>query len=808
EENLQIVYAGSRLRSFQRCFWKVRVWDGGGFVSEWSAPSHWEMGVLDPSDWAASWVGAPDTIQSSPLFRRSFALAGGLKSARAFICGLGCYELYLNGQRVGDNVFDPAQTDYEKRALYSTYDITPHLLAGEENALGVMLGNGWYNQDRVWGGMSYGKPTLICMLRVEYSDGTVETIGSDSHWRVTGGPLLRDNVYAGELYDARLEIDGWASPALNDSAWDKAEATQNHPPKLQSQMMPPMKRMKTINPVSIVSPEARVYVYDLGQNFSGWVRLRTDASEGAAVTLRYAETVDSSGNLLPGSTGVQHTGVVQTDTYICKGYGNEVYEPRFTYHGFRYVEVTRFAGEATLDDLEGVVVHSAVAKAGAFECSDPMLNRIHRTAVWTLISNLHGIPTDCPHRERCGWLGDSHVMAEMSIYNFEMARFWEKYLDDIETSLTEAGLPTMVAPGKRKIHQATPDWGTAIVQIPWFLYLYYGDKRVLESHYETMERWVEHLQDTSKDYIVSEGLGDWCAPKALEGHTPVYLISTAYFYYDVRLLSRIAGALGRHVDAEKYREQARLIKDAFITEFYDRDRCTFGGQTANAFALYLNLIPVGDQDKVAASLADDVRANGAHHTTGITGSKYLFWALSTFGHGGLAQQILNQTDYPSIGHLFAEGATTLWECWGEEDIDREHGVRSQNHPMQGGFDAWFFNGLAGISPDLDTPGFKNIILRPQVVGYLNYAQAIYQSVRGAIESEWEISNGIFYWSVVIPANTTASIYLPTLGDMSRVVEGKTAIRDSQDIEIAEDHLGHTYLKIGSGEYQFRLSMPD
>ncbi|MCS6950882.1 MAG: family 78 glycoside hydrolase catalytic domain, partial [bacterium] len=714
DRTCHVLYEGKPLRSLQQCYWKVRVWDAAGEPSGWSAVSWWEMGILHPEEWQAQWISAP-VAEPAPLFRKEFSVPPGLQRARALICGLGYYELYLNGERVGEQVLDPAQTDYEKRAFYVVHDVT-HLLREGQNCMGVMLGNGWFHQSVVWGGMSYGEPVLLLQLMLEYADGSREWICTDETWKTTPSAVLKNNVYAGEEYDARREIPGWSEAGLDDSGWSPVRVVPSPTQRLQSQLIPPIRRMRTLPTVALTQPQPGVWIYDFGQNFAGWARLRVQAPAGTTITLRFAEALHSDGTLNPESTGVFATYVVQTDRYTCKGEGVEVWEPRFTYHGFRYVEMTGYPDTPTPDMLEGVVVHTAVQPAGTFECSDEMLNRIHRTALWTEVSNLHSVPTDCPHRERCGWLGDAHVSAEMTIYNFEMANFWAKYLQDIETSLTERGLPTFVAPGKRKIGEASPDWGTAIVQIPWYLYLYYGDTHVLERHYPTMKRWVEHLESISEGYIVSAGLGDWCAPGSVSGNTPIPITSTAVFYLDATLMAKIAHVLGREEDHQRFSDLAQQVRLAFTERFYDKQNHTFGSQAADAIALAWGLAPEGEEQAIADSLARDVMENHrGHHSTGILGSRYLYWALSEYGHGDVAMTILHQQDYPSIGNLFMLGATTFWEYWGESHIDEQEGPRSYNHPMQGGFDAWFFYGIAGIRPSEEGAGFKRIILQPHIV---------------------------------------------------------------------------------------------
>ena len=436
-----IDYKGSSLKSGKTYFWKVKIWDNHQQASKWSQPASFTMGLLNPSDWKAKWITF-DTIKanSQPIFRKSFSLGKRVKSAIAYISGLGYYELYLNGRKIGDHVLDPGQTNYEDYSLYVTYDVTSQLKKGG-NVAGVMLGDGWYNQDRVWGknGFSYGKPLMLCQIDVEYADGSKEQIISDQTWQWTNGPVINSNVYAGEVYDAQKEIKDWSSDPKSKADWMPVSLASVYPPKLVSQSLPPIKKMMEIPAKKISTAGDKVYIFDFGQNFAGWTRLKVNAPAGTKITIRTAEEIDKEGQLYTASTGVSATKVEQTEVYTCKGGGTEIWEPRFTYHGFRYAEVTGLTSKPALDLLTGVVVYSSIQKNGEFSCSDDQLNRLHQLARWTLISNLHSIPTDCPAREKCGWLGDAHAMVTFGIYNFGMENFWIKYLYDIRsTSRNEA----------------------------------------------------------------------------------------------------------------------------------------------------------------------------------------------------------------------------------------------------------------------------------------------------------------------------------------------------------------------------------
>lgn len=806
----QIIYKGTMLQARSRYFWKVCVWDQDGNGSEWSKAAYWEMGLLKAEEWQASWIGAPAPEQekAAPLFRRDWTIDGEIITARAYICGLGYYELYMNGAKVGDRVLDPAQTDYDQRCFYVAYDITEQLNKGQ-NTVGVMLGNGWYHQNKVWNTsmMVYDKPKFIVQLLATLSDGTERLLTSDEHWRTAPGPIVADNVYAGETYDARLERTGWSSPGFADTDWKQAQRMDSPGGKLVAQIIPPIREVNTIRPTRMTNPQPGVYVYDMGQNFAGWARLKVSETEGTMVRLRFAETVDADGMVDTASTGVFATGVEQMDTYICKGCGPEIWEPRFTYHGYRYVEMTGVAGIPELGDLTGVVVHTDVEAAGVFECSDAMINQIQHAVLWTQLSNLHGVPTDCPARERCGWLGDTHVIAEMAIYNFDMAQFWSKYIQDMETS-RRGGMPFDIAPGRRLCLRGVPDWSTAFIQLPWYLYLYYGDQQIVREHYSGMKLVLEQFHSRSKQWILYEGRGDWCPPRSIEPiETPVELTSTALFYYDCTIMSKMAEMLGHAEDAEKYGMWSKRIKEAFIAAFYNRDNHTFGSQTADSFALYLELLPERDAIETAASLADNVRVkHKGHHSTGIIGSRHLYGALSRYGYGDVAQTLLNQTTYPSIGHLFSKGATTLWENWEEtkknEKRNRvEH--RSMNHPMQAGFGAWFYQGLAGIAPDPEQPGFKRIVLRPQIFGSLHYSRAEYRSVYGRIVSHWKRYRGTLCWDITIPPNTTAIAYFPA-ERADCISEGATPIADIEQVRLLGFEKGSVICEISSGSYQFEI----
>ncbi len=584
-----IEYSGKPLESCKTYFWKVRIRDNSEQVSSWSSEASFTTGILRPSEWGATWI-TYDTAQATaqPIFRKIFSVDKKVIKAIACISGLGYNELYINGKKEGDHVLDPGQTNYDDYALYSCYDVTSRLKTGD-NVIGVMLGDGWYNQNRVWGknGLSYGNPLLIFQMDIEYSDGSKELVISDRSWQWANGPVISSNVYAGEVYDAQKEIYGWSSDPGTKAEWHPAIPAGIHPPGLVAQSEPPIKRIKELPAKSVTQPSAGTYIFDFGQNFAGWTRLKVKAPAGTKITIRTAEEVDNEGKLNIWSTGVTATKVEQTEVYICKGTGTEIWEPRFTYHGFRYAEVTGLPFKPDAGLLTGIVVHSSVGEAGNFSCSDEQLNELHKLAVWTLISNIHSIPTDCPAREKCGWLGDAHAMVQMGIYNFGMENFWIKYLYDIrstsrneakssvyktwnkqESRIKPAGIPYMIAPGKRLGGTASPDWGTAVVQIPWYIYLYYGNSDLLKEFYPDMKRWTDYIEGFAVDHIVDWGLGDWCPPgEIVPSATPVKISSSAYHYLDLKIMEQAASLLGYKEDAEHYAKIMQRHKRSIYHRF-------------------------------------------------------------------------------------------------------------------------------------------------------------------------------------------------------------------------------------------------
>lgn len=832
DQQLHINYTGKALASSRKYFWKVKLWGKGQLEGDWSIASSWVNGIIAEGDWKAKWITHSKDVLTQPLFAKRFGIRKRVKHAVAHISGLGYFEMYLNGKKVGDHVLDPAQTNYDDYALYVSHELTSKLRS--DNILCIMLGDGFYHQDKVWGkqGLVYGRPMFLLQIEIFYEDGTKETIISDQNWISANGPVLAANVYAGEIYDARLEPKGWNKGDLDISDWKSVSLIEKNTLRLRSQDLPPIKKMAELPIRKIWSIAPKTVVVDLGQNYAGWIRLKVKGKRGDTIKMGFAEEIDKNGKLDFSSTGIFATGVKQQLTYICSGEGIEIWEPRFTYHGFRYVEVTGLSDKQTPRGfLTGIVLHNAVQEVGNFSCSDPQINKLHAMAKWTLRSNLFGVPTDCPTREKCGWLGDAHVMASMSMYNYDMEQFWIKYLYDIRSSSRDTlnntftnrntavairtgvkpkGIPLMIAPGKRSFAAASIDWGTSIVQLPWLIYLNYGNRQILYDFYKDMQQWVSYCETTlAKDHIVYEGLGDWCPPNGKK-ECPIELSSTAFYYRDLNIMDSVAGVMGRLEDKRRYAKLSQAVKTAFINKFYQQRAGTFGSQTANAMALDFGLVHPGYEKKVSDAIASDaIRKHEGFLNTGIFGLQRIFNALGNYGNAATAHGMLTKKGKNSFAQMWSKyNATTLWEVLPTSNYYEQGGVwparQSHNHPMQAGFDAWFFQGVLGINPDPQVPGYKKIILKPQLTSQLTWAKGSLNTAYGEIKSDWKNSGNQFSWQISVPPNATATIHLPAAKSAVIKINGRyssTAI----DKSTANGESAYEIFELCSGNYHFTVT---
>ena len=816
DATLHIPYQGTPLASYQSCWWSVRVWDKDGTPSGWSEPARWSMGILSADEWKGQWLGYTTTYETpedltlkgtwnqaspSPVFRKTFAAAKPVRSASLHLCGLGYHEAYLNGVKIGDHVLDPAFTRYDRASLYVSHDVTA-MLRPCDNALGVMLGNGWYNVHtkvawKFFEAPWRGEPTLLAQLRIDYKDGTSDLIVSDATWKATVGPVVLDGIRQGETYDARREMPGWAEAAYDDAGWDAARVVAGPKGVLRAQMLEPIKVTETLKPVAMTEPTPGVFVFDIGQNIAGWAQLRVAGPAGTTVQMVYGERLNANGTVDQKAIK-EHTyaDVFQTDTYILRGRGQEVWEPRFVYHGFQYVQVHGYPGTPTLESIRGRVVNTAFEQTGRFACSNPLFNKIQHGVLWSYRGNFHGYPTDCPHREKNGWTGDAHLAVEQALYNWANGAGYTKWLMDLHDEQRDSGeLPGIVPTGGWGYHWGNgPAWDSAYLIIPWEMYRYYGDVRILETHYDRFKRYVDYLTTRAEGHIVKIGLGDWAPAKT---KTPEALTSTVYYYVDAQITARCAEILGFPEDAQKYHALAEQIKAAFHKTFYRGDGIyDEGSQTALSFPLFYGLVPQGERAKVLAKLVENIRSQDNHIDTGILGAKAIFNVLSENGEHETAYRMLTQTTSPSYGSWLGQGATTLWEQW--------DGQASRNHIMFGDVGAWFYKNLAGITVDDSTPdgvAFKHVVIRPRLVGDLTEAKASYQSIRGLIESHWTIRDGRIELTVTVPANTTATVYVPAI-NAAAITESDTPAGTAAEVTFVKEESGYAVFSVASGRYHF------
>jgi alpha-L-rhamnosidase len=801
DDSTQVVYRGKALESGRSYYWKVRYWDKEDRASEYSQPASFEMGLLSRDEWKGQWIGGDN------LLRKEFVLDGKVVRAHAYVTALGYYELRVNGEKVGSNVLDPAWTTYPVRVLYSTYDVTAQLRQGK-NALGAMLGGGWAVLGAGEVPAPFKQPALLLQVNIELAGGQTVSVASDGSWKMTKGPIVSDGVWDGEIYDARRELPGWDSPGFDDSAWSAAQILEGSNGILSAQMMPPIRVIDSMVPVGLTNPRPGVYVYDMGQNFSGWAELRVRGPRGVEVHLRYSELVYDDGMI--NRENIREA--KSRDIYTLRGEGEEVYQPRFTYHGFRYVEVTGYPGVPSLDSLRGCVVHTAVEPTGNFAASKVLLNQIHKIIRWSDLTNLHSVPTDCDQRnERMGWLGDAQTSAEGMMLSFDMAAFYTNFLRDMRDVQGPDGTITDTVPHRYGSRPADPAWGTAYPVISWYMYEQYGDRRILEENYTGLKKYVEYLRSRAPDNVLRDShYGDWVAIEK----TPGALVSDFYYYYDTLILSKVAAALGNSADAASYATLAAHIKDAFNQEFFNAKTGNYadGTQTANALALFLDMAPEDRRRLVARNLTDDILyGHDTHVTTGFIGVRYLMPLLTQLGRSDLAYDLAVQTTYPSWGYMIANGATTLWEIWQNKTGPS---MNSHDHHMMGSVDAWFYEALAGIKEEAGSAGYRHFQIEPQVVRDLTWASATVGTVRGNVTSSWTHTPGVVTLEVDVPVNSAASISIPkdpemteiTVREGDRVVwENNHFVEGTPGITAAKYEDGRVIFGVGSGHYVFRLT---
>ncbi|MDD2763746.1 MAG: glycoside hydrolase family 78 protein [Opitutaceae bacterium] len=823
DASLHLVYGGKPLRSRQRAWWRVKVWDEHGHCTDSTERAFWEMGLLDRGDWKAQWIagtltGGRWTAVPAPYLRKTFFVGARVTRARLYVTALGLYEARLNGQRIGDFQLAPGWTDYRKRVHYQAFDVTPLLVVGD-NTFGALLGDGWYCGHVAWRGRQmYGeRPKFLAQLVIDYLDGRTDVIGTDSTWKFSYGPLLESDLLMGESYDARLEFPGWDKPGFDDRGWQAARVCNGNGIILESMLGPPIRARHELRarPISepSVSRQRRLRRYDLGQNLTGRMRLRVKGPAGATITLRHAEMLDKDGRLYVANLRTARA----TDHYTLRGdTGGEAFEPRFTFHGFRYVEVETRGPEVEIEEIVGVALHSDLPSTGEFSCSDPLINQLQKNILWSQRGNFLDVPTDCPQRdERLGWTGDAQVFVRTAAFNMEVAAFFRKWMQDLADAQTERSTIPAVVPAIDDLPlDGGPGWADAVTICPWTIYQCYADRRLLERHYATCARFVDALRTAHADLIRrktipgDEGHGDWLAldgSNKLDGGTPKELIGTAFFAHSARLVAAMADVLGKKVEAKKYAALADSVRTAFQHKFVTREGSVAGGtQTACVLALHFDLLPPQQRARVVADLVKDIETRGWKLATGFVGSPYLPHVLTATGHLDTAYRLLQQKQWPSWLYAVTQGATTLWERWDGWTPDRgfqDPGMNSFNHYASGAIGAWLYAVVAGIEVDPGQPGYKHIRLQPHPGGNLSSARARLASPHGEISSAWRSGARRFDWEIVVPANTTATARLP-VPPKARVTEAGKPLDQAPGVaKIVRTKDGVT-CHLASGRYRF------
>ncbi|HEX9510693.1 MAG TPA: family 78 glycoside hydrolase catalytic domain [Puia sp.] len=773
----RVAYQGKPLQPFTKYFWRVEVWDKDGKPATSAVTASFETGMMESGNWRGSWISddKDPNFKPAPYFRKTFAITKKIRSARAYIAVAGLYELYINGGKVGDHRLDPMYTRFDRRTLYVTYDVTAQLQEGN-NALGVLLGNGWYNHQStaVWNfdkAPWRGRPTFCLDLRIVYEDGSTATITSGKEWKTTTGPLIFSSIYTAEHYDARLEQPGWNTAGFNDSSWKSVIYRSAPSQHIVAQALQPIRNVEEIPANTLHSFSDTDYVFDLGRNIAGVSRLQVKGDAGTTIRLRHAERLYNNGHADQSNIDIHYRPTddkdpYQTDIFILSGKGStpgaapgtETFMPLFNYKGFQYVEVTSDRPiQLSKASLTGYFMHSDVPPVGRISSSNPTLDKIWTATNHSYLSNLFGYPTDCPQREKNGWTGDAHIAVETGLYNFDGITVYEKWMADHRDEQQPDGvLPSIIPTGGWGYEWGNgPDWTSTIALIPWNCYLFYGDTTLLADCYENIRRYVNHIDQLYPSGLTTWGLGDWVPVKSV---SPVELTSTVYYFKDVSILAKAAQLLGKQTDHLKYSALAEKIRNAFNDKYLDKATGLYGTglQTELSVPLYWGLVPDELKAKVAENLAKRVAADNDHLDAGILGTKAILNALSENGYADVAYRIATQETYPSWGWWMVNGATTLYENW---QIDAKSDI-SLNHIMFGEIGAWLYKGLGGIRPDPERPGFKHILLEPHFTQGPDHFTATHEGPYGKIVSSWKKEGAVIHYTVTIPPNSTATLRLP------------------------------------------------
>ena len=822
--SVNVLYGGKEPASRTECYWKVKVTTNCG-SSEWSKPAMWSVGLMKSSDWLAKWTGLDksfkgdvvdqrDTRLSARYFRKEFDAPQKAVKATMYISGLGFYKLYINGKTIGNQEFAPTPTDYSKVVKYNTFDVTNDLTQGK-NAISVVLGNGRYFSMRQPGVRHFGFPKMIVQLEITYADGSKQTVVSDDSWKVTAdGPIRANNEFDGEEYDATMEMPGWNVIGFDDSKWLQAELVEAPGGFLEAQRNLNMKIMESIRPVGITQPKPGMYILDMGQNMVGWVAMKVKGKAGDKVKLRFAEVLQDDGTLYLANI----RGAKVTDLYTLKGADSELFEPVFTYHGFRFVEITGYPGTPTINDFEGKVLYDEMEVTGQFETSNLTLNQIYKNAYWGIRGNYRGMPTDCPQRdERMGWLGDRAVGSHGESFIFGINNLYAKWLDDIAQSQLENGSIPDVSPNYWSIYRDNMTWPGAFIIIANMLYEQYGNLEPIVKHYASMKRWMTYMREKyMKDNIMpKDTYGDWCmppeSPELIHSQDPARktdaaVLGTTFYYRMLFLLERFANLLNLPDDAKTFAGEAVAIKDAYNEKFFSKETAQYSNNTvtANLLSLCYGMVPEGYDDRVFKNIVDKTEIDfDGHVSTGLVGIQWLMRGLSDRGRADLAFRIATNRDYPSWGFMIEHGATTIWELWNGNTANPA--MNSHNHVMLlGDLIVWFYEYLAGIQNAAGSVAFEKIVMRPFPVKELDYVKASYHSMHGLIRSAWQKNDSVFQWEITIPANTTASVYIPAT-NKEQVTESGQKVSSAKGVKFLKMDGDYAVFQVGSGSYNFHSS---
>ncbi|MAE61466.1 MAG: alpha-L-rhamnosidase [Planctomycetaceae bacterium] len=816
---VQVVYEGAALEARRRYWWRVRVSDERGEASTWSDPAYWETGLLSEGAWDAKWISVAEREgtmgQPCPYVRREFDCARKPTRARLYATALGLYECSINGKRVGEDWLTPGWTDYKIRIPYQTYDVTGMVGVGE-NVIGAIVGDGWACGELVWPdnrAMWSKQPFFMALLVIEYEDGAVETIRTDENWRATTGPILDSELYNGETYDTRLEMPGWDAPGFDDSDWQAAWVGPGTTAVMSAKPGPIVRSIQEFPALERTEPQPGVFIYDVGQNMVGRVRIRVTAPAGTTIQLRHGEVLNADGTLYTENL----CSAKATDRYVCRGDGQEVWEPRFTYHGFRYVEVTGCAEPLELADVTGVVMHADVALTARFSCSNELVNKLQHNIEWSQRGNFMEVPTDSPQRsERMGWTGDAQVYGPTACYTMDVAMFYSKWCVDVEDGRDAEGAfpsmaPDVAGPVRGAGWHGVAVWADAGVICPWTIYRFYGDTRILERHYDSMARWIDYMERTSEDLMrPDDGYGDHLNPDQEVpnyGPAPRALIGTAYFVRCTELMAQTATVLGRTDDARRYEGLADRVRAAFNREFVSPSGRLVGhGQTPYLLALAFDLLPEEKRAKATEVLLGLFEESEWHLRTGMVGTPLLNPTLTKLGRTDAAYRLLLQETRPSWLFMVLQGATTMWEVWDGYTPERGFApprVLSFNHFFFGSVGEWIYEVVGGIALDPEVPGFKRFRIQPQPGEGIDHAELTLDSPYGPIACRWRKTAKVFSVAANVPANTTAAVVLPCGEGDQVLVNGSTAEEAAgvSDVRVAG---GNVMFDVVAGEYEIEV----